>query len=214
MKQRLALFGGSFDPIHIGHTIVAEYAMHSLAAEKVVFIPAKRSPHKHVFPVASDRHRMAMIQLAIRGKEQFEMSDCELKRGDPSYTLDTINEFNRAYGSKAELFWLVGADVIRDLDRWYHVEELMDRCTICVMVRAGYPRPDFSILLGSLKQERVKQLDNSVIETPMIDISSSEIRTRLAGGKEVNGLVCPSVLAYIRENSLYSVENNPIKGGF
>ncbi|MBN1817759.1 MAG: nicotinate (nicotinamide) nucleotide adenylyltransferase [Sedimentisphaerales bacterium] len=210
----MALFGGTFDPIHVGHTTVAEHALCSLEAQTLVYIPTRRSPHKQVFPVAAGRHRKAMIELAVAGKEDFEVSDCELRRRDPSYTLDTIRQFDRKYNSKAELFWLVGADVVRDLDRWYRVEELMDRCTICVMFRAGYPRPDFSGLLAGLGTERVEQLARAVIETPLVDISSSEIRARLAQGQDVSGLVSPQVWEYIRKNNLYMLENGPVRGGF
>ena len=97
MKRRIALFGGTFDPIHKGHMIVARSAAEYISAEEVIFIPARRSPHKHCSTVAGGKDRLAMISAAIVGKSKFCVSDCELKRAEPSYTLDTVREFKRIY---------------------------------------------------------------------------------------------------------------------
>ncbi|MBE0535307.1 MAG: nicotinate (nicotinamide) nucleotide adenylyltransferase [Phycisphaerae bacterium] len=202
MRQRQLLFGGTFDPVHAGHIAVAEFAAAQLRADDVVFIPAKRSPHKHVDPVASGDQRLAMLRLATAGRKRFEVSDCELRREEPSYTLDTVLYFRRRFASEAELFWLIGADMVRDLAKWYRVRELLDACTLCVMHRGGYPPPKLDGL-ETLGAERLARLRANVLETPSVDISSSEIRCKVASGEDVTGLLCPAVLDYIKKNGLY-----------
>ncbi|HSR08852.1 MAG TPA: nicotinate-nicotinamide nucleotide adenylyltransferase, partial [Bryobacteraceae bacterium] len=106
VTRRIALFGGTFDPIHVGHTTVADAAAQRIGAEQVVLIPAKISPLKGFFPFASDNDRLKMIELAIADHELFSASDCELKRPAPSYTLDTVRQFQRDYGPQAHIHWL------------------------------------------------------------------------------------------------------------
>jgi nicotinate-nucleotide adenylyltransferase len=112
LKRKIALFGGTFDPIHLGHITVAGDAAKHIGAEKIIFIPAKRSPLKGFLPRASDNHRLQMISLAIAEQKSFEVSDCELKKPAPSYTLETVREFQAEYGSDTLIHWLMGADRI------------------------------------------------------------------------------------------------------
>ena len=202
MKRKIVLFGGTFDPVHCGHVQVAEYAAEHIGGDEVVFVVAKRSPHKNVFASASGVHRVAMVELAIAGYEKFCVSDCELGRGDPSYTFDTVTSFRDEYGAGCEFYWLLGADMVKDLLRWYKVRELIDACNICVMYRGGFERPDFSGF-GELGVERVEKLKKCVISTPVIDVSSTEIRSKLSEGGDVSGFLCPAVLDYIKKNGLY-----------
>jgi len=202
MKRCIVLFGGTFDPVHAGHTTVAEFAAERLGAEKVIFIPAKRSPHKHVAPVASGDDRLAMLRLATAGRPRFEVSDCELRRKGPSYTLDTVLYFRKRFGGGADLCWLIGADMLTDLPKWHRVGDLLDQCSVCVMRRGGYPPPKFDGL-ESFGEERLARLRANVLETPSVDLSSTEIRGKLARGAKVTGLLCPSVLDYIEKNGLY-----------
>jgi nicotinate-nucleotide adenylyltransferase len=130
MTERvIALFGGTFDPIHLGHTGVAEAAAVRICAEKLIFIPAKCSPLKGFSPHAGDGDRLAMITLAIAGRDNFAVSDCELKRPAPSYTLDTVRLFKREYGPGISIHWLLGADSVEDLVHWHKVRELIDSAT-------------------------------------------------------------------------------------
>lgn len=203
MKQnrKIILFGGSFDPIHQGHVRVAQHAMKELNAEKIIFVPARRSPHKDTLPTAG-HHRVAMIQEAITGIEGFSVSDCELSRPEPSYTLETIHFFNDAFPD-AVIHWLIGADQLAELDRWYRIDELLAACTVSVMYRAGFPPPDFGRFTESFSSEVVEKLKNAVIRTPLIDISSTDIRKTLAKGKIPCDVLCPAVLDYIRDHHLY-----------
>jgi nicotinate-nucleotide adenylyltransferase len=203
--QRIALFGGTFDPIHLGHTTVVTRACQPLAPDTVVFIPARRSPLKTSLPKATDADRVMMVDLAITGHPGWQVSDCELKRPAPSYTLDTIRHFRNLYGGDATLYWLIGADAIRELPNWHRVHEVLDLCTIVSMFRPGWPRPDFSSFVPLWGEGPVQRLQEHVIETPLVDVSSTLIRQRLAAGHDVAGMVHPKVLEYIRERGLYGV---------
>ncbi|MDI6448261.1 nicotinate-nucleotide adenylyltransferase [Anaerobaca lacustris] len=202
-KRKIALFGGTFDPIHLGHTRVAEAAAKQIDAENVVFIPAKCSPLKGFSPNATDDDRLRMIELATRGNERFSVSDCELHRPAPSYTLDTVKHFQRECGDDALIYWLIGADSVDDLVLWHRIDELIDVCRLAVMVRGGYAAPSFDRHLQVLGRNRVEKLRRNVIETPSIDISSTLIRRRLAAGEDVGDMLCPDVMDYIRKRGLY-----------
>ena len=202
-KRKIALFGGTFDPIHLGHTRVAEAAAKQIDAEKVVFIPAKCSPLKGFSPNATDDDRLRMIELATRSNERFSVSDCELRRPAPSYTLDTVKHFQRECGDDASIYWLIGADSVDDLVLWHRIDELIDICRLAVMVRGGYEAPSFDRHLHVLGRNRVEKLQRNTIETPSIEISSTLVRRRLAAGDDVGDMLCPDVLDYIRQHGLY-----------
>jgi len=202
-KRKIILFGGTFDPIHIGHTTVAADAAEFVGAEKVVFIPAKCSPLKDSFPEGSDDDRLKMIALAIADNRIFEASDCELKKNEPSYTLETVRQFQARFGPDTLIHWLIGADGMDDLSRWYRVVDLIDECNLCVMFRAGCEPPDFAKFEGVWGRERVEKLQRNVIPTPLIDISSTEIRDKLTAGQDVTDMLSPAVADYIRKHNLY-----------
>ena len=202
-RQKIALFGGTFDPIHLGHTQVAEAAAKQIEAEEVVFIPAKCSPLKGFFPHAPDDDRLRMIELAIQGCKGFSASDCELRRAAPSYTIDTVKRFQQEYGEETSIYWLVGADSVNDLVLWHRIDELIDACHLAVMVRGGYEAPSFEKHLATLGPDRVEKLRRNAIRTPSIPISSTEIRKRLAAGKDVCNMLCPEVWRYICDRGLY-----------
>lgn len=197
------MFGGTFDPIHLGHTAVATSAAEKIKADKVIFVPAKRSPLKNLLPKAGDSDRFAMISLAIAGNEKFESSDCELKKNAFSYTLDTVREFKKAYGKDVEICWLVGADSVTELPYWYKITELIDQCSLCVMYRAGYEKPDFKKFAEQWASMRIEKLHRNIIQTPLINISSTEIRERLAAGKDASEMLHPAVADYIAKHGLY-----------
>ena len=206
IKRKTALFGGTFDPIHIGHTTVAAAAAEHIGADKVVFVPARRSPLKHSSPEAGDADRLAMISLAIADNEGFDLSDYELRKPKPGYTLETVRHFQAEYGSEVSIYWLVGADSIDELSRWYGIADLIDECNLCVMFRAGYARPDFTKFEDAWGGGRIEKLQRNVIPTPLVDVSSTEIRNRLAAGKDMTGMLAPAVAEYIREHNLYRSE--------
>lgn len=208
-KRKIALFGGTFDPIHLGHTTVAADAAKHIGAEKIIFIPAKRSPLKGFFPKASDNDRFAMIALAIADDKSFQLSDYELRKPEPSYTLETIRQFQADYGSRTSIYWLVGADSIDELSLWYGIVELIDECNLSAMYRAGCEPPDFARFEAIWGPERVEKLHRNVIQTPLIDISSTEIRDRLAAGGDVTNMLHPPVADYIHKHGLYQSKIKP-----
>ena len=203
VKRKIILFGGTFDPIHLGHTAVAAAAAEHIGAEKIIFIPAKCSPLKDSFPEAGDEDRLAMIALAIADNKKFQLNDYELRKPEPSYTLETVRQFQADYGAKALIYWLVGADSIDELSRWFGIVELIDACILSVMFRAGCEPPDFAKFKDIWGAARVEKLQRNVIRTPLIDISSTEIRNRLAAGRDVTNMLAPPVADYIRKHGLY-----------
>jgi nicotinate-nucleotide adenylyltransferase len=202
-RRKIALFGGTFDPVHLGHTTVAEDAARRIGAEKIIFIPAKRSPLKGFLPEANDEHRLKMIALAIAEQKTFEVSDCELKKPAPSYTLETVKQFQTEYGSDTVIHWLIGADSIDDLTYWYQIVELIDSCILTTMYRAGCTPPDFTKFEAQWGPKRIQKLQQNIIQTPLIDVSSTEVRDRLAAGLDVSDMVALSVVEYIRKHDLY-----------
>ncbi|HUV65682.1 MAG TPA: nicotinate-nucleotide adenylyltransferase [Sedimentisphaerales bacterium] len=211
-KGKIALFGGTFDPIHLGHTMVAAEACKRLGAEKVIFIPAKRSPLKGFLPKAGDADRFNMIALAIAEQERFEVSDYELNKPAPSFTLETVRQFQQEYGRETSIHWLVGADGIDDLVYWYKIVELIDACHLTTMYRAGCEPPDFTRFEGLWGSRRAEKLQRDIVQTPLVDISSTEIRKRLATGQDAAEMLHPGVADYIREQGLYRV-NEPQASG-
>ncbi len=202
-NRKIALFGGTFDPIHVGHTEVASYAAKKIGAEKIVFIPAKLSPLKVLSPAAPASDRFEMIKLAIAGKSDFVVSDYELSKEGNNYTIETVRHFKKDFGPDAEIYWLAGADTMNELEHWYKIAELIRECNLCAMYRAGCERPDFTRFEKVWGAGRIEKLQANIIETPLIDISSSEIRSRIATGEDISGMVCPAVGEYIKKHGLY-----------
>jgi nicotinate-nucleotide adenylyltransferase len=203
VKRKIALFGGTFDPIHLGHTTVAADADEMIGAEKIIFIPAKRSPLKGFFPKAGDSDRLKMISLAIAHNKNFQVSDYELKRPQPSYTLETVREFQGEYGDDTLIYWLIGADSIDELQLWYGITDLIDECNLSTVFRAGCNPPNFAKFKDIWGSGRIKKLQRNVIRTSLVDISSTEIRSRLAAGRDVADMLHPDVADYIHQHGLY-----------
>lgn len=203
VKRKIALFGGTFDPIHLGHTTVASAASEKIGAEKTIFIPAKHSALKVSLPVAREKQRLEMIALAITGNKAFDLSDYELRKAGPSYTLETVRHFQADFGSDTSICWLIGADTVAELVYWHGIVELIDKCILCAMYRAGCEKPDFTRFEKIWSAERVEKLQSNIIETPLIDISSSEIRSRIRASEDISDMVCPAVTKYIKEHGLY-----------
>lgn len=203
MSDRTILFGGTFDPVHTGHIAVAQAAAEKIGASKVILIPARRSPHKEQKPLAADNDRIMMLKLAVAGNSLFQVSPVELNRAEPSYTIDTIRYFKRKSKSDCQFCWLIGADMLRDLPRWYQIDDLLKECTICVMYRGGLTLPDFDSLTGRLTAENIENLRQNMIETPLIEISSTDIRQKVSQGEDAGEFLHPDVLDYIKTHRLY-----------
>jgi len=202
-SKKIILFGGTFDPIHLGHTTVAKSAAQYLNAERLIFIPAKCSPLKSVLPRASDIDRVKMISLAIKDQINYEVSDYEINKPSPSFTLDTVRYFKSVFGSDFTFYWLVGAGSIDDLIYWHCITELIDECNVAMMYRAEYDKPDFSKYESIWGHERVEKLQRNIIPTPLVNVSSTEVRKRITSGGDIAQLLDNEVFNYIIERRLY-----------
>ena len=187
--MRIGLFGGSFDPVHNGHLTLAACCAEQGGLDAVWFVPAALQPFKLHGPVASDADRVAMLRLAILDMPDREVSTLEIDRGGVSYTVDTLRQLS-AELPEAELFFLMGADTLRDLPGWREPDEVLRMATPMVVQRPG-------------EAEVATDVPHLRIEMPPRDISSSDIRRRLTLGESIAGLVPPAVAAYIDEHKLY-----------
>ena len=191
-SQRIGLFGGSFDPIHLGHLILAERAVEQLGLDRLYFIPNARSPLKSRAPGASGADRLALVRAAIRGNPRFRAIDLELRRPSPSYTIDTVAALGVARSVK--LYFLIGTDAVSDLARWHRARELARRVTFAVLRRPGTPRV----------RPPAWVRDSVVIDAPLVEISSTDIRSRLRAKRSIRYLVPGRVETLIRKKRLYA----------
>jgi nicotinate-nucleotide adenylyltransferase len=200
--MRLGIFGGTFDPIHLGHLILAENCREACRLDRVLFIPAGQPPHKADRQITLGRARLEMVELAIAGHAAFAVSSIELDRDGPSYSADTLAALAREYPG-ADLFFLIGSDSLADLPMWYQPARIAELATIVVATRPGIARPDLSPLRGILKPDAIERIDQHVVQIPLIQISSSMIRARVAAGQSIRFLVPRAVECYIETHGLH-----------
>jgi nicotinate-nucleotide adenylyltransferase len=199
---REGILGGSFDPIHNGHLHVAAECRRRLALERVVFIPARVPPHKPS-SLTGAAHRLEMVKLAVDGLPGFEVSDVELRRKGPSYTVDTVSADRERLGEGSEIFFLIGADQAFELHTWYRIATLAKLCTLVTVTRSGFRLDALDRLREKLPAEIVEALKASALGIPPMDISATDIRRRVREGKSIADLVPPAVEEYIRREGLY-----------
>jgi nicotinate-nucleotide adenylyltransferase len=195
---RLGIYGGSFDPIHVGHLAIAEEARVSLGLARVALVPAARQPLKGYAQSPPD-HRLAMVRLACADNPAFYADDCELRRPPPSYTVDTLAAFRRQHPPPVELWFILGADAARDLPRWRRADEVAALARLAIVGRPGFSA-DLQALTSALPalEGRVTLLDG-----PRLEISSTDLRRRLAEGRPVRYQLPEAVRLYIAEHGLY-----------
>ena len=206
MAEDILLFGGSFDPVHNGHLIVSRFIAEKLGIARVILIPAASPPHKPPTH-ANSRQRLEMLRLAVEGQKLFEIDPLELDRTGPSYTFDTINQLRPKHGA-ARFNWIIGADMLADLPKWHRVNELLEIVNFVIACRSPITQKIGEILREletSFNPEQVEQLKASLVETPVIDISSSQIRSRSAQGLPISFLLPPAVEKYIATQGLYKI---------
>lgn len=198
--MKLALFGGTFDPIHTAHLRMAGMLADALSLDTVLFMPTFVPPHKAKGEIAPAEHRIKMCALATAYDPRFQVSDLEIKRGGASFTVDTLRTLKTLY-PKAELYLFVGADMFMTLGTWYCAEEILQTVTVCTV-----PRDDVS---AAMLRKHGEALGGQwyVAEHAVGDISSTEIRARIANGQSLQGLVPDNVAAYIAQNRLYTEHN-------
>lgn len=194
--MRVLCHGGSFNPIHVGHLIVARAAAEAAGFDQVLLIPSAVPPHKQADPsMASAADRLTMCQLAVSGMAGFAVSDIELQRAEPSYTVETARRL-RSLGM-TEVCWLIGADTVPNLAAWREPEALLREVRFVVAARPGH-----DIDWGHVKPP-YQFLQDSVVKTPLVDLSASEIRQRVAAGLPIDFMTPPAVIDFIRQRRLY-----------
>lgn len=189
MTSRIGVFGGTFDPIHLGHLIAASEVHTALQLDRVIFMPAGQPWQKAHVPVTSAQQRFEMVNVAVANDSRFEASDIEVKRSGPTYAIDTVREL-RATHPDAEIVWIVGADVLTSLTTWHEWESFVNEVEIAAVNRAGIPMTNVPF-------------DYVAVEMPDIRISASELRSRLAQDISCKYLVPDPVLSFVKEQGLY-----------
>ena len=200
--MRIGVFGGSFDPVHVGHLWIAEAALEWLGLDEVRWIPAATSPLKPAGPVATDQQRLEMLKLAVSGAEKHVVDDREIVRGEISYTVDTLAEIHAEF-PEAELLLIIGSDSLASFRQWHQPERLLEMALPAVVQRGGEAEIDFSVLQGLASTERLDAAGELVIKMPVIEISSSEIRARIGEGRSVRFRIPRPVEALIEAVNLY-----------
>jgi len=204
MQERLpkiGIAGGTFDPIHYGHLIIAEEIRESCGLDKVLFIPSGNPPHKDTRCVTSAEHRFNMVAAAISTNGFFEASRLEMERTGYAYTVDTLQELRNLYGENVGLYFIIGADVVWDLLKWKQPERLFAMCEFIVAFRPACRMDSFVKEVEMLRTKHSARIN--IADTPVIDISSTAIRERAKTGRSLKYLVPEAVEDYILQNGLY-----------
>jgi len=198
--MNIGVLGGTFDPIHSGHLVIAEEARLRLSLAKVLFVPAGQPWLKTGRTITSAVHRVQMVKRAIAANPYFELSAIEVDRPGPSYSVETINVLQQQLGAEARIFFLVGWDSLPELPEWKEPTKLIQLCKVVAVTRPGFSRPDLKSM-----ESFVPGIIQSVIwlDIPPVDISSTDIRNRVAQGLSIHGLVPDEVEGYIEEHGLY-----------
>jgi nicotinate-nucleotide adenylyltransferase len=189
--MRIGVFGGTFDPVHLGHLIFAEQAREQARLDRVLFVPAARPPHKLAQPMTPFVRRSEMLALATAGQPAFRVDELEKDRPGPSYTADTLADLKAREGG-AELFLLLGSDCLPDLAGWHEPQRIFELATILVMARPGWAIESASSI------PKIQKID-----APLVDISSRDLRQRVAAARTIRYLVPAAVDAYIASHRLY-----------
>jgi len=187
--MKIGILGGTFNPIHLGHLILAEEIRQKIGLSKVIFVPANLPPHKDNGEIIPAHHRLNMLRLAIKGNANFSVSDTEIKRGNRSYTIDTIKEFKKVY-HEYELCFIIGSDLIKYLNEWKDLKEIIALVRFIAVTRPGYPLenlPDYM----------------TTVEIRAVDISAFEIRQCIKQNVSFRYLVPEAVRNYIHKKRLY-----------
>ena len=199
-ERRIGILGGTFDPPHVGHLWLAALAAEAVDLDRVLFMPASQPPHKPRRGMTKATDRLLMTRLAIEGDPQFELTAIELERPGPSYTVDSIAVLEQQYGDDARLFLIMAADSLAQVDTWRDPHRLLERTEWVVGPRPGTPIPDAAALRERFGRDASRI---HVLAGPSLDVSSSEIRRRVAAGETIRYLVPRRVEELIAARRLY-----------
>ncbi len=216
-SPRIGIFGGTFDPIHSGHLDVAKSAHLALNLSKIIFVPTKNSTHRNSAAIASGHDRLAMVKLAITDASSYRVSDQELQETGPTYTSETLEMFLKAGTNPLQLFFIAGADAFADIASWYNYPDILDLAHFLIVSRPARPvsalRNQLPNLASRMKDVNMQVSENSpnqqtwiwLVDSETRDISSSNIKNRLASGESIAGLVPPLVEAHIKQYQPYAI---------
>ena len=199
--MRLGIYGGSFDPIHHAHLLLAECALDKMKLERVEFVPLGLPPHRKRLRT-SDEDRYEMTLRAIAPYPEFSVNRYELDSNATSYTVDTVRHYRKLYPND-ELFLIVSSETFNDMPNWLEPGEICRLVSLIIAQRGGYPPPNFDAFLPFTSRERVEELKRGVVDIPAMELSSTDIRKRVAAGESVRFLTPDCVIDYIREKRLY-----------
>ena len=200
-KKRIGILGGTFDPIHNGHLVLAEYTRCELNLEKVVFVPAGLPPHKLEKDITSNADRFAMVELATLANIAFNVSDMEIKSTEISYTFHTLQKMKKNLEKEYEIYFITGADAMWDVETWNEASNLLKEFPFIVGTRPGYQNSELEEKIVYLNEKYSAKIQPVIV--PGLDISSSEIRQRIQNEKSIKYLVPEAVETYIIKEGLY-----------
>ncbi len=199
MNRRIGVMGGTFDPIHYGHLVIANEVLYKYNMEKIIFVPAGNPPHKKVTGAcASDR--FLMTNIATISNNKFIVSDVEIKSMEKSYTINTIRKLINEYDD-AEFYFITGTDAILELPNWYDTENLLKMCKFIGVSRSGYSTLEIENKINKIKNSYNGQIE--LLQVPMLEISSTDIRKRIKQGRSAKYLLPEIVEEYILKKNLY-----------
>ena len=200
--MRIGVFGGTFDPVHVAHLILAEQCREQAGLDQVWFIPAARPPHKQEQGLTPFAARLEMLALAIAGQPAFRIDELEKDRAGPSYTADTLATLSsRCPGD--EFFLLIGSDTLHDLPHWHAPQRVAELATLLIVIRPGWQMGEVEALAPALGLSPATALRYQVVRMPLLEISSRDLRQRAAAGRSLRYMVPRAVEAYILERQLY-----------
>lgn len=200
--MRLGIYGGSFNPVHYGHLLLAESCREQAALDEVWFMPAATQPHKQGAPMAPAKLRIEMLEVAMAGHPSFHVSSAEIDRGGISYTIDTLQAI-RAERPTDDLFLLMGADVLHDLPKWREPRGILEIALPIAVVRHGSPPPDHEVLRPLMTPERWEASAKLQVDMPVVEFSSKDVRERVGQGKSIRYRTPRAVEKLIETNGLY-----------
>lgn len=200
--MRIGIYGGTFDPIHFGHLLLAESAREALRLDRVLFVPARVPPHKQWKVLASEADRVAMLRLAIRGNRGFHIETFELEQPEVSYTVHTAEYLHGKY-PKAKIYLLMGEDMLRTFPDWYEPERICELVTPAVIGRAGHEIRGLGFLRKVTSREKLEEIRASRVPMPAVDFSSTAIREAVSAGKSIRYQTPSRVVTYINSHQLY-----------
>ncbi len=205
-KGKTGIFGGTFNPIHNGHLIIAESVREQFGLDRILFVPSGQPPHKRDSEVIDPEQRFDMVKLAVGSNPGFEVSRIEIDRAGFTYTVNTLQELRAEYGNETGLYFIIGADIVPELVTWKDFRQVFKLCEFVAVLRPGFDKEAFSREI-----DRITGNYGAVIHTVdarLIDISSTDIRERCSGGESIRYLVPDGVREYIYKEGLYIKAND------